>query len=57
MASLKAVLDERADHTEAIKECLDKLKSHWRFKGGVVPCNEIHEIIDETYKEMVGEGK
>lgn len=50
---------ERADtiRAEAIKECLDKLKSHWRFKGGVVPCNEIHEIIDETYKETVGEGK
>lgn len=49
----KNIFDQKIQ-SEAIKEYLDKLKSHWRFKGGVVPWNEIHEIIGETYKEMVG---
>ena len=52
--NLEAVLDERADHSEAIKECADRLKENsiatfsW---NGVV----LVEEIDNLVKEMVGD--
>ena len=52
--NLKAVLDERADHSEAIKEFADRLKENsiatfsW---NGVVMVEE----IDNLLKEMVGD--
>ena len=52
--NLKAVLDERADHSEAIKEFAERLKENsiatfsW---NGVV----LVEEIDNLLKEMVGD--
>ena len=52
--NLKAVLDERADHSEAIKEFAERLKENsiatFSFKGVVMV-----EEIDNLLKEMVGD--
>lgn len=55
--NLKAVIDERADHTEAIKEFAERLKeqsdSHFDYSELVFEISE--EKIDNLVKEMAGE--
>lgn len=48
MDNLKAVLDERADHTEVIKEFAEKLKEK-------IYSQVIRKKIDYTVEEMVGD--
>ena len=57
MTSLKAVLDERADHTEAIKEFAEWLKES--NHGTLSYCTGWVDFddIDNLVKEMVGDDK
>ena len=54
--NLQAVLDERADHSEAIKEFAHILK-HKMFEEDFLLCEPcvMADIIDNLVKEMVGE--
>jgi vacuolar-type H+-ATPase subunit I/STV1 len=63
MTSLKAVLDERADHTEAIKEFAEKVKAKCDYMNDYYgldygwAIDRIYEEVDDIVKEMVGEDK
>lgn len=53
--NLKAVLEERADHTEAIKEFAERLKLKFRIKyTHSKPCED---LIDNLVKEMTEGGE
>ena len=51
MDNLKAVLDERADHTEAVKEVLERLKDKSEdctdWGQPYVLCRDIDELLEE----------
>lgn len=51
--NLEAVLNERADHTEAVKEFAKKVKAEARYFAANV--TDVCEIIDNIVEEMVGE--
>lgn len=56
--NLQAVLDERADHTEAVKEFAERLKKkklHIEDEGQIFKMVHCYEI-DNLVKETVGEG-
>jgi hypothetical protein len=56
--NLQAVLDERADHSEAVKEFAERLKkcSQWLPLVAMPDPFVIVSDIDNLVKEMVGEG-
>jgi chromosome segregation ATPase len=53
--NLEAVLNERADHSEAIKEYKNKVENDIVTLFGKSNCTEFIECLDYRYKEMVGE--
>ena len=53
--NLKAVLDEKADHTEAIKEFAERLKP--MYKVLCVDEGDWYNEIDNLVKEMVGDAE
>jgi FtsZ-binding cell division protein ZapB len=53
--NLQAVLDERADHSEAVKEFAERLKEKERPAFPLAMVIDVYEI-DNLVKEMVGEG-
>lgn len=56
--NLESVLAERADHTEAIKEFAERLKSYFNDGKDVMYLQTIiHYGIDKIAKEMEGESK
>lgn len=56
--NLEAVLDERADHSEAYKECIEKVKAEInKHSYGVLHKTVINFKLDNLLKEMVGDNQ
>ena len=54
--NLKAVLDERADHTDAINECIARFEKKIKdVKFTIGQTWEIQSALKEVEKEMVGD--
>lgn len=55
--NLEAVLNERADHSEAIKEFKSKVENDIVVLLGKSNCTEFIDCLEYRYKEMVGDAE